>query len=72
MANDFAQIAHSVWSEDRHVIAELQGMTPEDIKHVEQALFDEQGMRVDLSATPDAILAALHDIKIQKSQLAVD
>lgn len=72
MTNHFAQVAHSVWNEDRRAIAELPSMTSEDIKQVEQALFDEQGMRVDLSASPDAILAALHDIKIQKSELAVD
>ncbi len=72
MANRFAEVAHSVWSEDRRVIAELRDLTSEDIKRVEQALFEEQGMRVDLSASPDDILAALHDIKIQKSQLAVD
>lgn len=72
MANHFAQIAHSVWNEDRRVIAELQDMTSEDIKRVEQALLEEQGMQVDLSASPDEILAALRDIKIQKSELAVD
>lgn len=72
MTDHFAQVAHSIWSEDQRAIAELQSMTPEDIKQVEQALFDEQGMRVDLSASPEAILAALHDIKVQKSELAVD
>lgn len=72
MTDHFAQVAHSVWSEDQRAIAELQSMPPEDIKQVEQALFDEQGMRVDLSASPEAILAALHDIKVQKSELAVD
>lgn len=72
MTDYFAQVAHSVWSEDQRAIAELQSMTSEDIKQVEQALFDEQGMRVDLSVSPEAILAALHDIKVQKSELAVD
>lgn len=72
MANHFAQIAHSVWNEDRRAIAELQDMTSQDIKRVEQALLEEQGMLVDLSASPDEILAALRDIKIQKSELAVD